>query len=72
MPDLRICKVTADGEPGEVLGTIRLDGDQIEPSAGIAEETVVMLRRRSRLDDSRLFDRLTSDGWSNGQVVITQ
>lgn len=69
---MRIMTVRPDGEPGDELGTLALAGDRIEASAGLAQQTIAMLRRRSRLDDQALFAWLTNTGWSNGQITIVQ
>lgn len=69
MDELLLAAVRLD-RPDELLGTLTLVDGRIVTDTDIATETVDMLRRRSRLADLDLFERLRSDGWSNGQIRI--
>lgn len=69
---MRFVTVQPDGNPGDELGSFELVGDRIEASPGVAEETIAMLRRRSRKDDPALCAWLIDNGWSNGQIMIVR
>lgn len=69
---LDLVRVDADGQAGEVLGSLSLslNGQNIVADGQIVVDTLDMLRRRSRLDDVRLWAFLAERGWSNGQIMI--
>lgn len=67
---LELVRVDADGQAGEVLGSLGLNGQNIVADGQIVVDTLDMLRRRSRLDDVRLWAFLAERGWSNGQIMI--
>lgn len=70
MPVRSFALVTPDG-PGEHVGTFDLVEGRMVATSGVAEQTLAMLRRRHHVDDPALFERLTTAGWSNGQIMVT-
>ena len=69
---LRLVTVESGGGEGNLLGTLTFDGETITSDTRIATDTADMLRRRSRKPDPALWAYLKDNGWSNGQVMLTE
>lgn len=63
--------VTPDGQPGNVLGTIDLLGEQVVSTPGVAADTIAMLARRTGRSEAEVFRLLADQGWSNGQIMVS-
>lgn len=69
MPRLGFHTVTPEGQPGDVLGTVDLLGEQIVSTPGVAADTIAMLARRTGRSEAEVFRLLVEQGWSNGQIM---
>lgn len=71
MDELQIRIVGEGGQPGDQVGTWTWDGETITGDNQLATSILEGLRIRSRWDDTRLWQHLVAEGWSNGQLMTT-
>lgn len=67
---LLLSTVLPNGAGGSLLGGFQLSDGVIMTDTELAAQTLLMLRRRSNLDDEELFTGLLENGWSNGALKI--